>query len=75
MSDSSKLPSLSWRDLIKALKKIGYTSTGQSGSHIILRNPEGKRVTVPRHDPIGRGLLLEIIAEVGLTKEQFLELL
>ena len=75
LSKSRKLPSLSWRHLVKALKKIGYTPTGQSGSHIILRNPEGKRVTVPRHDPIGKGLLMETIAEVGLSKEELIELL
>jgi len=38
----------------------------QSGSHIILRNQEGKR-----HDPIGKGLPMEIIAETGMTKNLF----
>jgi len=32
-------------------------------------------VPVPRHEEIKRGLLLEIIAEAGLTKEEFLKLL
>jgi len=40
-----------------------------------MRNREGKRITIPRHDPIGKGLLMEIIAEAGITKEKFLELL
>jgi hypothetical protein len=30
---------------------------------------------MPRHDPIGKGLLMEIIAEAGLSKEDFLKLL
>ena len=71
----SKLPSLSWRDVLKVLKKIGFTPVRQSGSHIILRNKEGFRISVPRHDPIGKGLLMEIIAEVGITKDEFLDLL
>lgn len=41
----------------------------------MLRNVEGKRITVPRHDPVGKGLLLEIISEAGITKEEFLDLL
>ena len=54
---------------------MGYLPVGQSGSHIILRNAEGKRITVPRHDPVGKGLLLEIISEADITKEEFLDLL
>ena len=32
-------------------------------------------VPVPKHEQIKRGLLLEIIAEAGLTKNEFLKLL
>jgi hypothetical protein len=31
-------------------------------------------VPVPKHDEIKLGLLIEIISEAGLTKEEFLEL-
>ena len=41
----------------------------------LLRKKDGRRIIVPRHDPIGKGLLMEIIAEAGLTKEDFLKLL
>lgn len=33
------------------------------------------KVTVPRQDEIRPGLLLEIINEMGLTKEEFLHIL
>jgi len=75
LSGSSRLPSTSWRDLLKALGKAGFVPSRQSGSHIVLRNTEGKRVTLPKHDPIGKGLLMEIIAEAGLSREEFLKLL
>lgn len=42
--------------------------------HIVLRNREGQRITIPRHDPVGKGLLLEIISEAGITREEFLKL-
>ena len=70
----SKLPLLSWREVVKALGKIGFVVARQRGSHIILVKDE-HAIPVPRHDQIKRGLLLEIIAEAGLTGEEFLELL
>jgi predicted RNA binding protein YcfA (HicA-like mRNA interferase family) len=70
----SKLPLLSWREVIKALNKIGYVVARQRGSHIILVKDE-RVIPVPRHNQIKRGLLLEIIAEAGMTKEEFLKLL
>jgi predicted RNA binding protein YcfA (HicA-like mRNA interferase family) len=70
----SKLPLLSWREVVKALNKIGFVAARQRGSHIILVKDE-RVVPVPRHDQIKRGLLLEIIAEAGMTKEDFLKLL
>jgi predicted RNA binding protein YcfA (HicA-like mRNA interferase family) len=55
--------------------KVGFVPVRQSGSHLVLRNKEGKRVTMPRHDPLGRGLLIKIMAEAGITKEDFPKLL
>jgi predicted RNA binding protein YcfA (HicA-like mRNA interferase family) len=75
LAGSARLPSLSWREVLKALGKVGFLPVRQSGSHIMLRNIEGIRITVPKHDPIGRGLLIEIIAEAGITKEDLLKLL
>lgn len=70
----SKLPLLSWRELIKALRKVGFVPVRQKGSHIILT--KGDRVVpVPRHAQIKKGLLVEIIAEAGLTRDEFLKLL
>lgn len=70
----SKLPLLSWREVVKALAKVGFAVARQRGSHMILMKDEHV-VPVPRHDQIKRGLLLEIIAEAGLTREEFLRLL
>ena len=69
----SKLPLLSWRAVIKALRKAGFTVARQKGSHIILVKDECV-LPVPKHAQIKRGLLMEIIAEAGLTKEEFLKL-
>jgi predicted RNA binding protein YcfA (HicA-like mRNA interferase family) len=63
--------------LIKILVKVGFTPLRQKGSHVILRNMDGRLIVVPVHrgEKIGIGLLLKIVKESGLTRERFLELL
>jgi predicted RNA binding protein YcfA (HicA-like mRNA interferase family) len=70
----SKLPLLSWREAVKTLKKAGFHVARQKGSHLILIKDE-IIVPIPKHKEIKRGLLLEIMAEANLTKEEFLKLL
>jgi len=70
----SRLPLTSWREVVKALAKIGFYPARQRGSHIVLRR-DAKLVVVPRHEEIDRGTLAAIIQQAGLTKEEFLKLL
>jgi predicted RNA binding protein YcfA (HicA-like mRNA interferase family) len=70
----SKLPLLSWREVVKALTKAGFQVARQKGSHLILVKNECI-VPVPKHEQIKKGLLIAIIEEAGLTKEEFLKLL
>ncbi|MEM3825079.1 MAG: type II toxin-antitoxin system HicA family toxin [Candidatus Bathyarchaeia archaeon] len=65
---SKKLPTLSWRKLIKALNKAGFKIVHQRGSHIYLTNGKHK-ITVPRHESIKKGTLLAIIQQAGLKKK------
>ncbi len=74
MKYSLKLPLLSWREVVKALAKAGFGVVRQKGSHLILAK-NGYVVPIPKHKEIKRGLLIEIIAEAGLTREEFLKLL
>ncbi len=70
-----KLPVLSGKDVIKALTKAGYVFDHQTGSHITLLNSEGKKITVPNHVELGRGILRAIINQAGLTVDEFIGLL
>ena len=70
----SKLPLLSWREVVKALRKAGFQIERQRGSHIILARDE-LVVPVPKYEQLKKGLLMAIIEEAGLTKEEFLKLL
>ena len=72
-----QLPILSSRELIAALEKAGFESVRQKGSHLRLRHPDGRVVTVPVHpgQDISRGLLRKILRDAELTRDQFLALL
>jgi len=72
-----RLPRVTAKDALTALKKIGFIEVRQSGSHLILRNPGGVRVTLPVHG--GRilhpAILRTILRDTGLTAEGFASLL
>lgn len=73
----SGLPSVSGREVVKALTKFGYERDRQRGSHIILRQVTSphRRIVVPDHDEIARGTLRAIIRQAGLTVDEFKALL
>ena len=72
---TDKLPILSGKEVVKVLGKLGYTINDQKGSHIHLRHPVMRPLTVPNHPEIARGTLRTIIKDADLTVEKFLELL
>jgi predicted RNA binding protein YcfA (HicA-like mRNA interferase family) len=65
------------KKIIRALEKVGFIKVRQKGSHVIMRHPDGRMTVVPIHrgEDIGPGLLLEIIKDTKLSKEEFLDLL
>lgn len=73
----SQLPRVSGREVVKALRKLGYEPDRQRGSHIVLRQEfyPHRRLTVPDHDEIAKGTLRAIIRQVGLTVDEFKALL
>jgi predicted RNA binding protein YcfA (HicA-like mRNA interferase family) len=69
----SHLPRISGREVVKALRQVGYEFDHQRGSHIVLRQtvPPHRRLTVPDHDEVAKGTLRAIIRQAGLTVEEF----
>ncbi|MCD8011572.1 MAG: type II toxin-antitoxin system HicA family toxin [Lachnospiraceae bacterium] len=55
-------------DMIKLLKKNGFITISQNGSHVKLRNPEtGKQVIVPLHSKeMKKGTEQDILKRAGL---------
>ena len=56
-------PSLSFRDLIKRVQKLGFVSVRQRGSHIRFIHPDGRKTIIPDHGAkdVPYGLLVKII--------------
>jgi predicted RNA binding protein YcfA (HicA-like mRNA interferase family) len=80
----SKLKSLDYDTVLKALVKIGYVVNNQKGSHIVLWFVDKQKyislfgcrknenmVVVPAHKPLGKGMLRTIIREIDLSVEEF----
>lgn len=65
------------RKVIKILSISGFKIVRKRGSHVVLKHPDGRITVVPVHaaEKIGPGLLLKIIKDAKLTREEFLKLL
>ena len=57
----TRLPSMTGREIITALRKAGFQVIRVRGSHHILKHPDGRRTVVPVHrgEAIGPGLMTE----------------
>lgn len=62
-----KLPrDINGHDLAKALAKLGYHLTRQTGSHLRLSTSENgdHNITIPAHKPLKIGTLAAILADI-----------
>jgi len=71
-----KLPLLSAKEICKILERLGFKEIRQRGSHRYFKHSDGRATVVPIHPgrAIGRGLLRKIINEIGMSRDEFLEL-
>ena len=74
----ARLPSLTARKVVRALKRVGFVEDRQSGSHLILIHPATwARTVVPVHAgrSIKEPLLRAIVRDAGLSIDEFTALL
>lgn len=73
----SKLPTITGEELIIALEKSGFYIVRRKGSHVRMKNQDNRVVSIPCHSGkiIGKGLLLKIIRDADLTKDELIDLL
>lgn len=71
----SKLPRISGRDLVAALKKIGFYERRRESSHLILRREVPfAQLVVPDHRELDTGTLRAIVRQAGITVEDLVKL-
>jgi predicted RNA binding protein YcfA (HicA-like mRNA interferase family) len=69
------LPVVSGRKAAAVFERIGYHYFHQRGSHMIYRKPGSKKLSIPDHKELDRGLLSNLIKDAGISVEQFVDLL
>jgi len=74
---SDRLPRANVSQVIKAIEKLGFVLVRQSGSHMIFKNNDGTRITVPYHSKqnLHPRIIKSIINDCKLSVEEFTKLL
>ena len=74
---NARLPTITAKEMVSALKRAGFVEDGQKGSHLRTRHPERNMITtIPIHPgDLPRPLVNAILKQVGLEGEEFRELL
>ena len=73
----SKVPSLPYDRIIRALQRDGWVVVRQKGSHIRLQkhtSSETLKLTIPAHRPIKRSTLSHILKQARISVDEFLTL-
>ena len=70
-------PSVSGDRVVRALEKAGLVVARVTGSHHIMRHPDGRGTTVPVHSgrDVAKGTLRGILADAHLTITELQQLL
>lgn len=72
----AKLPrKVSGKELLKVFQRLGFEVVRQRSSHVFLRHPDGRRLTIPVYDMVPINLLNWILGEAKVTREEFLRML
>ena len=68
-----KLIPLSGREMCKFVEKLGFERIRQAGNHVRYAHPDGRKTTIPMHsnETLGKGLFLEILKQIEITREEY----
>ena len=69
-----KLPTLSGKAVCAILKRCGFITVRQKGSHVAMQRQSHETtitVVIPMHDEIKKGTLLSIIRQSRMSRSEF----
>ena len=59
-------------EVLRRLKRAGFAEKRSSGSHIVLRHPDGRQTYVAMHPgDVPSGTFRSILKQAGLSEEEF----
>ncbi|HLD42010.1 MAG TPA: type II toxin-antitoxin system HicA family toxin [archaeon] len=69
----TKLVLVTGREMCKILGNLGFQKVHQVGSHARYIHPDGRKTTVPIHgnELLGKGLILVILKQIKINKEEY----
>ena len=72
-----KLPRLTGKEVITALRKIDFDVIRIRGSHHFVQHPDGRCTVVPVHsgETLGIGLLSQILKDCQVDRDDFSDLI
>ena len=68
-----KLPLFSGKQVLAALKRIGFIVIHRRGSHVKMGHPDGRKIVFPFHDEIDRYTLKGALRDADIEIEEFLD--
>ena len=68
-----RLPVIGYKCFGKILRALGWREKRRRGSHVILGR-DGRIIVVPDYKEYSRGLLIKLMAQAEITREELLSL-
>lgn len=67
----TKIKPLSHKKIIKALEKVGFQPIRQTGSHLFMKNPDGRTTIIPIHSKeIKVEIINAILNEAKISRDE-----
>ena len=68
---SPNVPVVSGLEMVSILAKAGFYQASQKGSHVKMKNTDGRMVIVPLHRELAPGTFRSILRQANWTIEEF----
>ena len=68
-----KIPLLSGRQVLSALKRLGFEEIHRKGSHVKMKHPDGRKIVFTYHAEVDRYTLKGILKDAEIEFKEFLD--
>ena len=63
------------KEVLRKLRRAGFEERRQSGSHLVMRHPDGRQTYLSMHTgDVPSGTFRSILKQAGITEEEFFAL-